>query len=89
MYMETISKPIYNFLPFIYQAIIILIYLYLFQVYGQTDIGQYIVLFWEPITDASVLELRINRYHLTSACFGIKLYGCVSSEGAYHNVLMY
>ena len=68
--------------------IILQLYLYLFQVYGQTDNGQYTVLFWEPI-DASVLELRIDRYHLTSACVGIKLYGCVSSEGKYHCVCLY
>ena len=55
--------------------------------YGQTDNGQYTILFWEPI-DASVLELRIDRYHLTSACVGIKLYGCVSSEGTYHCVCL-
>ena len=49
----------------------------------------YTIQFWEPI-DASVLELRIDDYHLTSACVGIKLYGCVSNEGMYycdsHNV---
>ena len=52
----------------------------LFQVYGQTDNGQYTVLFWEPI-DTSELELRIDDYVPIFACVGIKLYGCVSSEG--------
>ena len=52
----------------------------------QTNNGQYTVLFWEPI-DTSELELRIDDYVPIFACVGIKLYGCVSSEGmhTYYN----
>ena len=50
--------------------------------YGQTDNGMYTVVFWEPI-DASVVELRIDNWVPIFACVGIKLYGCVSSEGMY------
>ena len=53
--------------------------------YGQTDNGQYTVLFWEPI-DTTELELRIDDYVPIFACVGIKLYGCVSSEGIYYNM---
>ena len=48
--------------------------------YGQRDNGLYTVLFWEPI-DASVVELRIDEHVEIFACVGIKLYGCVFSEG--------
>lgn len=51
--------------------------------YGQTDNGLYYVHFWEPI-DTSEIELRIDEYVPIFPCLGIKLYGCVSSEGKYN-----
>ena len=38
------------------------------------------MLFWDPI-NTSAVELRIDDYVPVFACVGIKLYGCVFSEG--------
>jgi len=48
------------------------------QAYGQSSSQRVTVPFWTPISDATTLEIRINGYE---PCFGIKLYGCTSSEG--------